>query len=268
MELKIHNLTKTFEEENGDEFVVLDDVSATVREGSFTSIMGPSGCGKSTLLNILAGLHSFKTGSIEWRDAEVDPQNLPIAYVFQEPRLLNWRSVEDNLKFALRAQDIPKDEHDEIIDDVLTTVGLADEKQTFPLRLSGGMRQRVGIARALAVDPEILLMDEPFSDLDELTARNLRQDLIDLWQETGKTIVFVTHDISEAVYLSDEIIFLDTDGKIFNETTIDLQRPRNPDDAELLQIESDLMDEFFNHMESLQEESADSPPSTVNEGDA
>ena len=268
MELTIQHLTKTFEEESGNEFVVLDDVSATVAEGSFTSIMGPSGCGKSTLLNILAGLHSFETGTIEWRDEVIDPRNLPIGYVFQEPRLLNWRSVEDNIKFALKAQDVPSSQHDAIVDDVLSTVGLADERSTFPLRLSGGMRQRVGIARALAVDPEILLMDEPFSDLDELTARNLRLDLIDLWQETGKTIVFVTHDISEAVYLSDEIIFLDTAGQLVNETTIDLPRPRDPDDAELLRIESELMDEFFDHMESLQSGGVAGNAPLANEGDA
>ncbi|WP_042662813.1 ABC transporter ATP-binding protein, partial [Haloferax sp. ATB1] len=251
MELKFNNITKTFESESGDNFVVLDDITATVEEGSFTSIMGPSGCGKSTLLNILAGLHTYQSGEIVWRGETIDPKELPIAYVFQEPRLLNWRSVEDNIKFALNAQNVPKTEHDSMIDETLSTVGLASERKTYPLRLSGGMRQRVGIARALAVNPEILLMDEPFSDLDELTARNLRQDLIELWQETGKTIIFVTHDISEAVYLSDEIIFLDTNGEIFNEVSVDIPRPRDPDDSELLQLESDLMDEFFDHMESL-----------------
>lgn len=251
MELTITNLTKTFEDEAGNEFVVLDDITATVAEGSFTSVMGPSGCGKSTLLNILAGLHTYQSGEITWRGDPVDPTNLPIAYVFQEPRLLNWRTVEANLAFALTAQGVPAGEHDAIIDDVLSTVGLAAERKTYPLRLSGGMRQRVGIARALAVDPDILLMDEPFSDLDELTARNLRSDLIELWQQTDKTIVFVTHDISEAVYLSDEIVFLDTEGRIFNEVTVDLSRPRDPDDADLLQLESDLMDEFFAHMASL-----------------
>jgi len=256
MGLRIQHLTKTFEEEDGDEFVVLDDISATVDEGSFTSIMGPSGCGKSTLLNILAGLHTYDAGEVAWRGETVDPTNLPIGYVFQEPRLLNWRSVEENLTFAMRAQGIPESDHDAIVGDVLSTVGLADERDTYPLRLSGGMRQRVGIARALAVDPEILLMDEPFSDLDELTARNLREDLIDLWQTTGKTIVFVTHDISEAVFLSDEIVFLDTAGQIFNEVSIDVPRPRDPDDRDLLAIESDLMDDFFDHMEALEEETA------------
>lgn len=251
MTLNLRNITKTFEEADGSDFVVLDDISFSVKEGSFTSIMGPSGCGKSTLLNILAGLHTYDEGEIEWKDQVIDPQDLPIGYIFQEPRLLNWRTVEDNIKFALNAQGVPKDEHDERIDDVLTTVGLADEKKSYPLRLSGGMRQRVGIARALAVDPDILLMDEPFSDLDELTARNLRDDLIELWQETGKTIVFVTHDISEAVYLSDEIKFLDTQGLLFNEVSIDQERPRKPNDSALLTLESDLMDTFFDRMDEI-----------------
>ncbi len=130
-------------------------------------------------------------------------------------------------------------------------VGLLDDVRKYPLRLSGGMRQRVGIARALSVNPDILLMDEPFSELDELTARNLRQDLIDLWQETGKTIVFVTHDISEAIFLSDEILFLDTRGHIFNRADIDHERPRNPENPELLETESKLMEQFFEHMEAL-----------------
>ncbi|WP_312911708.1 ABC transporter ATP-binding protein [Natronosalvus caseinilyticus] len=265
MDLKIRNLTKTFEESSGNEFVVLNSISCTVDEGSFTSIMGPSGCGKSTLLNILAGLHTYDEGEIEWQGEIVDPSDLPIAYVFQEPRLLNWRTVEDNIKFALNAQGVPKEEHDERIDDVLTTVGLADEKKSYPLRLSGGMRQRVGIARALAVDPEILLMDEPFSDLDELTARNLRDDLIELWQQTGKTIVFVTHDISEAIYLSDEIVFLDTQGLIFNEISLDYERPRNPNDSSLLALESDLMDTFFDRMEAI--DAGESEPPTAEPGE-
>lgn len=251
MTLEIQNLSKTFTDETENEFTVLDDITYTVEDGSFTTIMGPSGCGKSTLLNILAGLYPVKEGQIKWQGEQVNPQNLPIGYIFQEPRLLKWRTVEDNIKFALNAQDVPKDTHDSVIDNVLETVGLGAERKTYPLRLSGGMRQRVGIARALAVDPDLLLMDEPFSDLDELTARNLREDLIELWQETGKTIVFVTHDISEAVFLSDKIVFLDTNGEIFNEDMIDLPHPRDPDDSELLTIESDLMDEFFRHMESL-----------------
>jgi NitT/TauT family transport system ATP-binding protein len=252
MALEIQSLEKTFEMESGGELVVLDDIEFAVEEGSFTSIMGPSGCGKSTLLNILAGILPMDTGEIKYNGEITSPDTLPIGYVFQEATLLNWRTVAQNIKFALNAQKIPKEEHDERINSTLEMVGLLSDKQSYPLRLSGGMRQRVGIARALSVDPDILLMDEPFSELDELTARNLRQDLIDLWEETGKTIVFVTHDISEAIFLSDEIIFLDTQGKIFNRAKIDHERPRNPEDPSLLETESALMEEFFEHMESLE----------------
>ena len=128
--------------------------------------------------------------------------------------------------------------------------GLADEVDSYPRQLSGGMRQRVGIARALAIDPDILLMDEPFSSLDEFTARELRSDLLDIWAETGKTIIFVTHDVSEAVYLSDQVVFLDGNGQLFRTVDIDHPRPREFGDPDLLQTESELMDAFFSRIET------------------
>lgn len=252
MTLKVENVRKTFEEEDGNEFVVLDDISFEIDSGSFTSIMGPSGCGKSTLLNILAGLLPMNKGKITYNGSRVNPDDLPSGYIFQESRLLNWRTVEQNIKFALNAQGIPKEEHDTRVDNSLEMVELLDDKHSYPLRLSGGMRQRVGIARALAVDPDILLMDEPFSELDELTARNLRDDVLDLWEETGKTVIFVTHDISEAIHLSDEIIFLDTQGKMFSRANIPHERPRDPEDPALLETEAKLMNEFFDHMHAIQ----------------
>lgn len=250
MSLEITGLRKQFDEEDGTEFTVLDGIDVSVDDGEFKSIMGPSGCGKSTFLNILAGIIPTDGGEVMHNGEAVKPSDLPIGYVFQEPRLLNWRTVGENIEIMLNAKGIPKDEHDEIINETLETVGLREERNSYPLRLSGGMRQRVGIARALSVDPAILLMDEPFSSLDELTARNLRNDLINLWEETGKTIVFVTHDISEAVYLSESITFLDTDGRIFNETTVPHSRPRKPDDPALLETEAQLMETFFEHTSS------------------
>ncbi len=250
MSLEITGLRKQFNEEDGTELTVLDGIDISVDNGEFKSIMGPSGCGKSTFLNILAGIIPSDGGEIMHKGEEVTPSDLPIGYVFQEPRLLNWRTVGQNIGIMLNAKGVPKNEQDKIINETLETVGLSEERDSYPLRLSGGMRQRVGIARALSVDPSILLMDEPFSSLDELTARNLRNDLIDLWQKTGKTIVFVTHDISEAVYLSESITFLDTDGQIFNETTVPHSRPRKPDDPALLETEAQLMETFFEHTSS------------------
>ena len=251
MTIRVENLSKSFEQPDSSELQVLNDVSFTVEDGSFTTIMGPSGCGKSTLLNILAGLVRKDEGRISQDGESVTPSDLEFAYIFQEPRLLNWRTVGENLEFVLDAQGIPEEEHDERIEETLSMVGLAENRDNYPLQLSGGMRQRVGIARALVVEPEILLMDEPFSELDELTARQLRSDVIDLWQETDKTIVFVTHDISEAVYLSDEILFLDDEGAVFNRAEINFERPRDFEDAELLRRETELMDTFFGHLEDV-----------------
>lgn len=259
MTINIENITKSFEGANGSTTEVLRGVSFEIEEGSFTSIMGPSGCGKSTLLNIIAGLISKDDGVIKRDGRPVEPSELPFAYIFQAPRLLKWRTVGENISFALNAHDVPQEDHDERISDSLEMVGLGDVRDSYPLALSGGMRQRVGIARALSVEPDILLMDEPFSSLDEITARELREDIIDLWQETGKTIIFVTHDINEAVFLSDEILFLDTNGEIFNRAKIEFSRPRDFEDPDLLAKERALMSGFFEHMESIRTDTPADP---------
>lgn len=243
-QIVVDDLTKSFDTKDG-KLMVLDDIHFTVDEGSFTTIMGPSGCGKSTLLNILAGLETMDSGVIQRNGNRIDPGEFFYGYVFQEPRLLNWLSVEDNIAFALKAQNIPEQEHQEKVGKYLELVGLKGEEKSYPLRLSGGMRQRVGLARALAVDPDIIFMDEPFSSLDEMTARELREDLIDIWQKTDKTILFVTHNIGEAVYLSDKIIMLDNTGEIFHTETIDIERPREIDDTDLLELESKITKLFL-----------------------
>lgn len=249
MAIEFTDVRKSFQESNGNEFVVLDDVNFSIEEGSFTCIMGPSGCGKTTLLNIVAGLETMDSGMIRRNGSEISQEDIPYAYVFQDPRLLNWLTVADNIKFALKSQGVPKSEHDERVRKYLEMVDLDGEESAYPLSLSGGMRQRVGVARALAVESDVVLMDEPFSALDEITARELRADVIDLWQQTGKTILFITHNISEAVFLSDKVLFMDNDGAIFSQPEIDVSRPRDPDDPRLLQLESKLMNEFFNRIE-------------------
>lgn len=250
MTVEFTDIRKSFENPDGSELVVLDDVDVELEENSFTTIMGPSGCGKSTLLNIIAGLIEMDSGTIKQNGNTIAQGQLPYSYVFQEPRLMNWLTVEENIKFALKSQGVPKEEHDERVNKYLEMVDLEGEQKSYPLRLSGGMRQRVGLARALAVERDLLLMDEPFSALDEITARNLRQDVIDLWQETEKTIVFVTHNISEAVYLSDKIVFMNDRGNIFNKATIEMERPRDEKDEKLLKLEAELMDEFFSNVEN------------------
>lgn len=242
--LRVAGLEKSFTDARRGEVTVFEDLNVSFETGSFVSVMGPSGCGKTTLLNVLAGLVEPDAGRILWDGEPVEPGEFSFAYVFQEPRLLDWKTVGENLEFALEAGGVPEGEHDDRIDATLRMVGLGAERDTYPLRLSGGMCQRVGIARALVVEPDVLLMDEPFSELDELTARRLRDDLIDLWQETGKTVVFVTHDISEAVFLSEKIYFLNERGQLFNEATVPVDHPRDFENQRLIEIERRLMNAF------------------------
>ena len=247
--IELNNIKKSFIDGNGNELVVLDGIDLELENNSFTSIMGPSGCGKTTLLNIISGLIKMDSGTIKRDGERIKQGDLPYAYVFQEPRLLNWLTVEENIKFALKSKGVPKNGHNERVQKYLEMVELAGEEKSYPLRLSGGMQQRVGLARALTVEQDIILMDEPFSALDEITAQSLRNDVIDLWEQTDKTIVFITHNISEAVFLSDQILFMNTNGEIFNQVTVDLERPREQNDKELLEMEATLLNEFYSEIE-------------------
>ncbi len=242
-------LEKRFDTPKG-ELTVFSDLSFEITEGSFTSIMGPSGCGKSTLMNVIAGLLQPDGGVIKRSGEPVDSGDFFYGYVFQEPRLLDWLTVGENIRFALRAQEVPPEDHAGRIYRNLELVDLEDEIDSYPQQLSGGMRQRVGIARALAIEPNILLMDEPFSSLDEFTAKELRQDLLEIWKETGKTIIFVTHNSKEAVFLSDKILVLDGNGELFDQVSIDVPRPRSVGDEALVTAESTLMDRFFDHLDA------------------
>jgi ABC-type nitrate/sulfonate/bicarbonate transport system ATPase subunit len=239
---------------DGSEFVVLDSISLNVDEGNFASIVGPSGCGKSTLLNIIAGIETHEShegGSIQVfpkSGAESTPR---IGYVFQNARLLNWLTVEGNIQFVLEAQKIPRDTWDGQVAKYLEMVGLEGQEKNYPLNLSGGMQQRVAIARALAIEPDVLLMDEPFSHLDEITARKMRFDLMEILMRAKPTILFVTHDLGEAVFLSDQIYMMSTKpARIFKEISIDIPRPRQPEDPVIFDLEKDLVREFFRVLEA------------------
>ncbi|MFB6192119.1 MAG: ABC transporter ATP-binding protein [Haloarculaceae archaeon] len=247
--LAARDLTVRFGDGPGGPLTVFDGLDLDVGDGEFLSVMGPSGCGKTTLLNALAGLVPLERGTIRYGGDPVDPGGFSFGYVFQEPRLLDWRTVAENVTFALRGAGIPEAERAARADEWLGRVGLADEADAYPRELSGGMRQRVGVARALAVDPELLLMDEPFGSLDDVTARRLRRDLLDLWADTGKGIVFVTHDLSEAVALSDRVLFMGEDGAFFDEATIPHGRPREFDDPDLRETERRLSERFFAELE-------------------
>ena len=267
--ITVKNLSKTFSAPGGGErFTVLESISLYVHEGEFVSIVGPSGCGKSTLLNVIAGIESYeggavaiapraakagsksgsKAGSKSGLEAGSEPR---VGYVFQSPRLLNWLTVEGNIHFVLEAQNIPRPRWKELVTRNLEMVGLGGQERNYPLNLSGGMQQRVAIARALAIEPDILLMDEPFSHLDAITARKMRFDLSDILTQAKPTILYVTHDLAEAVFLSDRIYMMDTKpARIFKEVRVGVSRPRAPEDSKILDLEKILVREFFGALET------------------
>jgi ABC-type nitrate/sulfonate/bicarbonate transport system ATPase subunit len=219
---------------------VLDGISLGVRDGEFLGIVGPSGCGKSTLLNIVVDWTAPDAGTVEVLPSRTDVR---IGFVFQDPTLLDWRTVRGNLAFALRGLGVPEREHDRRIRSALELVELADVAEQYPTSLSGGMRQRVGFARAFCVGPDVLLMDEPFSSLDELTARTLREQVVDIWRDERFTAVLVTHDIAEAVYFSDRVVVLsDTPTGIEDTIVVDSGRPRDPESRAVIERERQILE--------------------------
>jgi len=222
----------------------LDGLDFEISGQTFVTMVGPSGCGKSTFLNIVSGVETPTSGSISVRADDGSPARL--GYVFQDPRLLPWRTVVDNLMYVHR--DKTEEKRDQIAR-YLDMVGLQGFDQMYPAHLSGGMQQRVGIARAFSVEPDLLLMDEPFSHLDAITARALREELQSIWQQTKKTVLFVTHDVLEAVQLSDRIIIVAYGGKNYADLKIDLPYPRLQTDRSVASLQADIL-EVFNEMES------------------
>jgi NitT/TauT family transport system ATP-binding protein len=207
--VRVREARKFFPREDGSPMLVLDRVSFDTQEYGITCLLGPSGCGKSTLLNAIAGLERLDDGAAEVVADGVQGKKRPeLGYVFQDPRLLNWKRVEDNLIFALKGMGVERSEWRERVSRYLDLVGLAEFRRQYPLYLSGGMRQRVGLARALAVEPEVLLMDEPFSKLDQLTARRLREDTLAICARLKQTALMVTHDVEEAAYMGDRVVIL------------------------------------------------------------
>jgi len=224
----------------------LSSVDMTVGETEFVAILGPSGCGKSTMLQVLSGLLQPVSGTatIAGHDVTVSGGDRPrVGYVFQDHRLLPWRTVAQNIELVLAAAGIPQAEWDQRIERYLSMLHIGGFRNAWPMRLSGGQRQRVSIARALAIDPAVVLMDEPFSTLDEVTARLMRQQLVALWQESGHAIVFVTHSIREAVFLADRIVIL-TKGPatLLEEVEVGIPRPRRYEDAALTELEASIVE--------------------------
>jgi NitT/TauT family transport system ATP-binding protein len=199
-----------------------------VRKGEFVSLLGPSGCGKSTALRLIAGLNELTSGTIRVHRPQIEPSGRhAVGFVFQEPTLMPWASVRDNVRLPLRLARLPAAEAEGRIDGALAQVGLADFVDAYPRELSGGMKMRVSLARALVTDPDILLMDEPFAALDEITRFRLNNDLLALWRHLHKTVIFVTHSVFESVYLSQRVIVMThRPGRIAAEIGISTTEPR------------------------------------------
>ncbi|MFT8889505.1 MAG: ABC transporter ATP-binding protein [Ethanoligenens sp.] len=228
-DIQIYDVGMTYTGKNGEPISALQNINMEIQEGEFISLLGPSGCGKTTLLRLLADLLQPTSGSISilgQSPREIRLQR-KFGIVFQNPVLYDWRTVRRNICMPMEIMQIPRKERTARIDEVLELVGLQDFGYKYPFELSGGMQQRVGIARALALKPEILLMDEPFSALDEFTREKLNEDLLNIWSKNKKTIIFVTHNIAEAVFLSDRVVVLSPHpGRLSAIVDIDLPRPR------------------------------------------
>lgn len=247
--VEIVGVSKAFRHSDGRAFWALRDFNLTIRHGEFICIAGPSGCGKSTILNILSGLDAAFGGEarIDGKDVRLVPDGRALCgYVFQEPRLLPWLTIERNLQFVLNSRGLSRSAQQEKIAHWLNLVGLSRFATSYPHQLSGGMQQRASLARAFAAGHDLLLMDEPFSALDELTARSMRQELLELRQRQNNTVVFVTHNLHEAMFLADRVLLMTTGpGRVYRELRVDLPRPRRPDDDQLFQMSRSISEEFM-----------------------
>ncbi len=227
--LSLQQIGKTFS--NGTE--ALRGMSMDIEQGSFVSLLGPSGCGKSTVLKIIAGLGNLTTGRVAWPASKVDDFGRPdceISFVFQEPTLMQWATVFENVWLPLRLKGVSRNAAKDQVEEALDMVGLHDFPESYPRELSGGMKMRVSIARALITRPKLLLMDEPFAALDEITRFKLNNDLLHLWEKFNWTVIFVTHSVFESAYLSDRIVVMAArPGRVVADLAVDAPYPRDDD---------------------------------------
>ncbi|MDD3135154.1 MAG: ABC transporter ATP-binding protein [Methanoregula sp.] len=243
MQLTIDNLTKEFTTDAGEHIVALSDINLEIRDSEFICLLGPSGCGKTTLLRIIGGLDQPSSGQVILDNQVITRPNPRMAMIFQEYSLYPWRNVLDNTAFGLELNGMSREERYAVAKRYLDLVGLTEFSQSFPYELSGGMRQRVAVVRALAVEPAVLLMDEPFGALDAQTRNKLQHDLVDIWEKTKKTILFVTHSVDEAVFLADRIVVLSPrPGRICENIPIEQPRPRDRTSVEFAQVRRHVLD--------------------------
>jgi len=244
MSLELTNLQKTYTDGSGAETVeALSAINLTVQEGEFLSVIGPSGCGKTTMLRIIAGLEQPTSGSVAINGEQLAEPWSHVGFVFQEYALFPWRTVSENVEFGLELKNIPKPERRRMALEYINKFGMKGFADTYPRDLSGGMKQRVAIARTLIINPSIILMDEPFGSLDSKTRNALQQFLQEIWHTSRKTIIFVTHNIDEAVFLSQRVIgFSRRPGTIKFSLTIDIPIPRDRTSASFNQCRKQILD--------------------------
>jgi NitT/TauT family transport system ATP-binding protein len=248
----VQALQKTYHV-SGKEHEVLKDVNFLINEGEFVCFLGPSGCGKSTILNIISELDTdydgkiFINGILRDKDPYSEANSvICMSYLFQEPRLLPWLTVEKNIHFALGCRKFPKSSWNEITDKYLSLVKLDMFKKHYIHQLSGGMQHRVAIARAFATNPDILMMDEPFSALDELTAREIRKSLLELWRESKKTVLFITHNATEATFLADRVFLMNNSpSTVVEQVEISIERPRDYESDALFKENKRIVSKFM-----------------------
>jgi len=234
----VNNLTKMF-----GKLLVLNEISFSVGEGEFLCIVGPTGCGKTTFLNLLSKLMPSSRGNIIINGEEADPKKHNISFVFQEPSCMPWRTVRENIAFGMETKKFPPDEMEKRLKTIMELVGLSDSANLYPNQISSSMEQRVAIARAFAVNPDLLLMDEPYGQLDVKLRYHLEDELIRLWKELKSTVIFVTHNIEEAVYLAERILVLtNKPTTVKSEVLVDLPRPRDFRDPAFIEIRKKVTD--------------------------
>jgi len=240
--IEIKNINKSFDG-RGKNLSVLEDINLTIDDGEFVCLLGPSGCGKTTLLRLIAGLDNPTSGEVVANGEVVEKPSGDRAVIFQQYSLFPWLTVLQNVTFGLEMSGGSKEENIQAAERYLQSVGLLEFKDSYPHELSGGMKQRVAIIRSLLNHSPILLMDEPFSALDMQNRHKLQEQLIGVWKRFENTIVFVTHDVDEAVYLADKIVLLDKNpGKIAEVISVDLERPRKRESQEFLEIQESIVE--------------------------
>lgn len=246
VKIKMEGLSKRFKVKK-KKLVAFEDISLTIKEGEFWCFVGPSGCGKTSLLRVLAGLEIPTEGILEI--AHNDAAKPLNSMVFQEHAIFPWMTVWDNIAYGLKNRKIPPKIIKEVVNEFIIKTGLENFEKNFPHQLSGGMKQRVSIARAFANDPEILLMDEPFASLDEQNRIILQQELLQIWESNRKTVAFITHSIDEAIFLSDKIMLMTGHpGKVKNVYSVDIPRPRNMSEIRKLPYFSELFLEIWSEL--------------------